>query len=113
MTLIFVYLLLTAAIVLEIAGSLCLQASQGWSKLAYGGCAVLCYAGAAYLLGLVLKYMSLNVVQAIWSATGTLGVCLIAVYVYHQKLDWAAFLGIALIIVGILLICLKSAVTFQ
>ncbi|MNL88464.1 Multidrug transporter EmrE [compost metagenome] len=57
---------------------------------------------------MVVKTMPLGIVYAIWSGMGIVLVSIAAVFVYQQKLDWPAVLGMGLIIAGVLVINLLS-----
>jgi len=52
--------------------------------------------------------MPVGVAYAIWSALGIVFVTLIGTIVFHQKPDLPAILGIALIVVGVVVINLFS-----
>ncbi|MNF07804.1 Multidrug transporter EmrE [compost metagenome] len=52
--------------------------------------------------------MPLGIVYAIWSGMGIVLVSIAAVFVYQQKLDLPAVLGMGLIIAGVLVINLLS-----
>lgn len=59
-------------------------------------------------LSMVVKSMPLGIVYAIWSGMGIVLVSVAAVFVYQQKLDWPAIVGMGLIIAGVLVINLLS-----
>ena len=52
--------------------------------------------------------MSIGIVYAIWSGAGVVLVALIGKIFFQQQLDFAAQVGIGLIIVGVLVINLLS-----
>ncbi|MNT61864.1 Multidrug transporter EmrE [compost metagenome] len=66
------------------------------------------YGVAFWGLSMVVKTMPLGIVYAIWSGMGIVLVSIAAVFVYQQKLDWPAVLGMGLIIAGVLVINLLS-----
>ena len=68
---------------------------------------------AGFLLAFVLKYMAVGIVYATWAGIGIALVCIFSVILWGQRFDAAALGGIALIVAGVLLITLKSEVTFQ
>ncbi|PYB30812.1 multidrug efflux SMR transporter SsmE, partial [Serratia marcescens] len=69
---------------------------------------VLGYGVAFWGLSMVVKSMPLGIVYAIWSGMGIVLVSVAAVFVYQQKLDWPAIVGMGLIIAGVLVINLLS-----
>ncbi|WP_213977441.1 multidrug efflux SMR transporter SsmE, partial [Serratia marcescens] len=72
---------------------------------------VLGYGVAFWGLSMVVKSMPLGIVYAIWSGMGIVLVSVAAVFVYQQKLDWPAIVGMGLIIAGVLVINLLSKAT--
>ncbi|XOT97562.1 SMR family transporter, partial [Alcaligenes pakistanensis] len=66
------------------------------------------YAGAFYFLSLSLRVMPVGVAYAIWSGVGIVLISLIGWVVFKQKLDLAAMIGIAFIVVGVLIVNLFS-----
>ncbi len=98
------YLFLLLAIVTETAATMALQASQQFTRIGPSLLVILGYGASFYFMALTLKVMPVGIVYAIWSG---LGVVLIAVFgfvIFGQKLDLPALIGLALIIVGILVI---------
>ncbi len=107
------YALLTAAIVSEVIATLLLKLSDGLTKWWWAMVSVFFYSIAGLLLSLILKYMAVGVVYAIWAGVGIALVCIASVVLWGQRFDAAALGGIALIVAGVLLITLKSGVTLQ
>lgn len=62
------------------------------------------YAAAFVLLALVLKSMSVGVVYAIWAGTGTALVAVVSALFLGEAIEWPAWLGICLIVVGVVLV---------
>ena len=98
------YLLLAFAILAETIGTTALQASQQFTKVVPSIIVVLAYATAFYLLALALKYIPVGIAYAIWSGLGILFITIIGLIVFGQKLDFAAILGILLILCGLIVI---------
>lgn len=59
-------------------------------------------------LSQVVKVMPLGIAYAIWSGLGIVLVSVAAIYIYNQKLDLPAIIGMLLIITGVLVINLFS-----
>ena len=102
---------LTMAIVAEVIATTMLKASEGFTRLWPSLLVVLGYGGAFWGLSMVVKSMPLGIVYAIWSGMGIVLVSVAAVFVYQQKLDWPAIVGMGLIIAGVLVINLLSKAT--
>ena len=107
------YAFLTVAIISEVIATLLLKFSDGLTRWWWAIISVFFYAIAGLLLSLVLKYMAVGLVYAIWAGIGIALVCIASVLLWGQRFDAAALGGIALIVVGVLLITVKSGVTLQ
>jgi small multidrug resistance pump len=107
------YPFLAVAIFSEVVATMLLKLSDGLSKWWWAIASVFLYAIAGVLLSFVLKYMAVGLVYAIWAGVGITLVCMASVVFLGQRLDVAALGGVALITAGVLLITLKSGVTFQ
>lgn len=97
------WLLLGAAIVVEVAATLSLRASQdhsAWLAVVVAG-----YIGAFVLLTLVLRAgLSIGVAYGIWGALGTVGTAVLAAAIFGDPFTWPIGVGIGLIIAGVLLV---------
>ncbi|WP_367998065.1 SMR family transporter [Shimia thalassica] len=102
------YLLLIAAVLMETIGTSALQASQQFSRLWPSVIVVMAYAVSFYLLAMTLKFLPVGITYAIWSGFGIVFIAVIGYFVFGQKLDLPAVLGMGLILVGILVIHLFS-----
>lgn len=102
------YLLLLAAVVTETIGTSALQASQQFTRFWPAVTVVVAYSISFYLMGLTLKYIPVGITYSIWSGFGIVFIAIIGYFVFNQKLDLPAVLGMALIIVGILIIHMFS-----
>ena len=99
--------LLVAAIVVEVAATLSLRASQddsAWLIVVVAG-----YTGAFVLLTLVLRAgLSIGVAYGIWGALGTVGTAVLAAVIFGDPFTAPIAGGIGLIIAGVLLVELGS-----
>ena len=102
------YVHLVIAIVMEVIGTSALKATQGFTVLLPSLIVVGGYALAFYFLSLTLKVMPVGVTYAIWSGLGVVLVAVVAAVVYRQIPDLWAMLGIALILMGVIVINLLS-----
>ena len=96
------------AVIAETIGTSALQSSQQFTRLWPSVLVVIAYAISFYLLALTLKYMPVGIMYAIWSGLGIVLIAGIGFFYFGQKLDGPAFLGLALIISGIVVIHLFS-----
>ena len=102
------WLLLVLAIVLEVIGTSALKASDGFTRLWPSLVVAASYAGAFYLLALVLRTIPVGVTYGIWSGVGIVLICIIGWIAFDQRLDFPALAGIGLILAGVLVINLLS-----
>lgn len=100
------YLLMS--IVAEVIATTSLKASDGFTRLLPSIIVVVGYSISFFGLSQVVKMMPLGIAYAIWSGLGIVLVSVSALFLYQQKLDWPAILGILLIISGVLVINLLS-----
>ena len=99
---------LAIAIVSEVVATSALKATEGFSRLAPWGLVAVGYALAFFFLSLTLRTIPLGIAYAIWAGVGVALVALVGWIVYHQSLDTAAFVGIALIVSGVIVLNLFS-----
>lgn len=98
------YFHLGVAILAEIVATSALKASDGFSRLVPALIAVAGYAVSFYFLSLALRAIPLGIAYALWSGVGIVLLAIIGWVWYRQSLDAPAFLGLGLIIAGIVVI---------
>lgn len=98
----WVYLIV--AIAGEVAGTLCLKASDGFTRLWPTLGAVAGYAVAFWFLAQVLRTIPIGVAYAVWSGLGVALVTLLGLVLFGQRLDGAAIVGIGLIVAGVVVL---------
>jgi len=108
MSLALAYTYLIVAIVAEVIGTTALKASAGFTRLWPSLLTAASYALAFYLLALTLRVLPTGIAYAIWSGVGIVLVSLASWFVYRQALDFAAMLGMGLIIAGVVVLNLFS-----
>ncbi|MEP5759673.1 MAG: SMR family transporter [Litoreibacter sp.] len=102
------YLFLIVAVISETIGTASLQSSQQFTKLWPSIFAILSFLVALYFMSLALKVIPVGILYAMWSGLGIVSISVIAWIAFDQRLDFAAMLGIALILAGIMTIHLFS-----
>ena len=105
------YLILALAVLAETIGTTALQASQQFTRLWPSLLVVIAYGVSFWLLAQTLRVMPVGVVYALWSGLGILLIAGIGLFVFGQRLDLPAMVGIGLILTGILVIHLFSDTT--
>ncbi|MDP3339594.1 multidrug efflux SMR transporter [Frigidibacter sp.] len=102
------YIYLLIAVLFETFGTSCLQASQQLTRFWPSVGIVVGFGGAFWFFMQVLKVIPLGVTYALWSGIGIVLISASGYFVFGQKLDLWAVVGIALIIAGIAVINLLS-----
>jgi len=98
------YLYLTIAIVAEVIATSALKASDEFTKIVPSAVVVIGYVIAFYCLSIVLRTIPVGIAYALWSALGMVLIALVGLFVFQQKLDLPAIMGIFLIISGVIVI---------
>lgn len=98
------YLFLGVAILSEVFATSCLKASNGFTRLLPSVVTVLGYGTSFYFLSLTLAAIPTGVAYAIWSGVGIVLISIVGWVVFKQTLDAPAFLGMALIAAGVIVI---------
>ena len=96
------YLFLALAIVFEVIGSSFLKLSDGFSKIIPSAVVLISYGICFYFFSLSLKTINLGFAYAIWGGLGIVLTTLISVFIFKEKLDIAAIVGITLIVSGVM-----------
>ncbi|PXY95399.1 QacE family quaternary ammonium compound efflux SMR transporter [Frischella perrara] len=105
------YLFLFLAIFFEIIGTSFLKLSNQFTNIGQTIVAIGAYLIAFFFLSLVLKTIPIGIAYAIWSGVGIICITLIGLLVFKQNLDFPAFLGLTLIILGVIIINIFSKTT--
>ena len=98
------YLFLSLAIVFEVIATSFLKLSNGFSHLPASLVVVIGYGLAFYFLGLTLKYLPIGLTYAIWAGVGIVLLAIIGMVFFKQVPDLAGWIGMALIISGVIVI---------
>ena len=98
------YVHLSMAICAEVAGTLALRYSHGFMKPLPSLIVIFAYSLAFYMLSLALRNIPVGIAYAIWSGVGTAIVAIAGTVLFGERLTIAAVAGLALIIVGVILL---------
>ncbi|WP_017937564.1 SMR family transporter [Zestomonas thermotolerans] len=103
------YVYLAIAIAAEVIATSSLKAVKGLSTPLPLLLVLVGYGISFWMLILVMRSLPVGIVYAIWSGLGIVLVSLVALFLYGQRLDLPAMLGIGLIIGGVVVINLFSS----
>ncbi len=101
--------MLSIAILAEVIGTVALKSAAGFTKPLPSLVVIAGYGLAFFLLARVVQTIPLAVAYAVWSGAGIALIGIIGWVFIGQKLDWAALMGIGLIISGVVVINLFSS----
>lgn len=93
----------------EVLGTVSLKLSRGFTKPVPSTFVVLGYGLSFYTLALLLKQgVPIGIIYAVWSGLGTVAIVIIGVWLWNEKLSLPIIIGIALVIIGVVLINLAA-----
>ncbi|MGN6300875.1 MAG: DMT family transporter [Angustibacter sp.] len=95
------WLLLSLAIGTEIAATVSLKASEGFTRLVPSIIVVVGYVASFALLARALRTIEVGVAYAIWSAVGTAAVAVLGILLFGESATLAKAFWIGVIIVGV------------
>ena len=81
-----------------------LKSTEGFTRLWPSLLVIVGYGAAFYFMTVSLRVLPLGIMYAIWAGAGIVLVALLGWVLYRQALDIPAIIGIALIIVGVVVI---------
>lgn len=102
------YVYLIVAILFEVVATTALKQTEGFTRLLPSLVSIGGYALAFYFLSLPLRTMPVGIVYAIWCGAGIIFITIIGWVWFRQSLDLPALAGMALIMVGVIVINLWS-----
>lgn len=98
------YIFLLLAIIFETAGTTLLKFSEQFTKLIPSIASMVCYLASLVLLGLCLKTIPIAVAYATWSALGIALITISGVVFFKQVPDLGAYIGLLLIVSGVVVL---------
>lgn len=104
MHLLSLYWPLLVAILFEVVATSALQASAQFTKPLPTAIMVIGYLGAFYFLSLTLRHIPVGIAYAIWSGLGIVLISLIGLFLFKQRLDIPAIIGLVFIVTGVIII---------
>jgi len=102
------WILLVAAIVLEVLGTTNMKLSEGFSKLVPSVLVLFFYALSIVALTFAVNRLDVSVAYAVWSGMGTALVAMIGIWFFQESLSTMKLIALGLIIVGVAMLHLTS-----
>ena len=104
MTLTQAYILLMVSILLEITATGSLKATEGFTRWIPSFISVIAISGCMFLMSHVMKILPVGITYATWSGVGIVALTLIGIFKYKQVPNLTTILGLALIVVGVIIV---------
>ncbi|NOU90533.1 EamA family transporter [Paenibacillus sp. LMG 31460] len=98
-----------AAVFTKLIGTSMLKASEGFTKLYPSLFTIVAFIISFFFISLALKTLPLNMTYAIWSGVGAVATALISVLIWKEKINTGSIIGIALIVIGVVVLNLFGA----
>jgi small multidrug resistance pump len=93
-------ILLTIAILAEVAGTVALKYTDGFTNLGPSALVVAGYGLSFWMLALVLRDLPIGLTYAVWAAVGTALIAAIGIFAFGEPATTMKLLSLALIIAG-------------
>ena len=93
-------ILLTIAILAEVAGTVALKYADGFTNLGPSALVVAGYGLSFWMLALVLRDLPIGLTYAVWAAVGTALIAAIGIVAFGEPATTMKLLSLALIIAG-------------
>ena len=93
-------ILLTIAILAEVAGTVALKYTNGFTNLGPSALVVAGYGLSFWMLALVLRDLPIGLTYAVWAAVGTALIAAIGIVAFGEPATTLKLLSLALIIAG-------------
>jgi small multidrug resistance pump len=98
------WVLLCAAIGIEVAATAALPRTAGFRDPGWTLAVVAGYAASIWLLTVVVERMPVSVAYAVWAGLGTAGIAVVGYLFLGESLDWVKVGAIGLIILGVVVL---------
>jgi small multidrug resistance pump len=100
------WLVLAASVVSEVAGTVALKRSAGFTKPFPAAMACCFYLVAVWLMSLSMRHLEVGVTYAVWAASGTAVIALVGMAFYGEQVAALKLWGLLLVTVGVILLSL-------
>ncbi len=102
------WILLTFAIVLEVAGTTNMKLSEGFSNLVPSVLVIFFYALSIIALTFAVNRLDVSVAYAVWSGMGTALVAMIGLWFFQESVTSVKVVALGFIIVGVVMLHLTD-----
>ncbi|WP_276731276.1 multidrug efflux SMR transporter [Bacillus sp. (in: firmicutes)] len=95
------WVFLCLAILFEVAGTVSMKLSSGFTKLIPSVLLVIFYGGSLFFLTLTLKSIDVSVAYAVWSGMGIVLITVVGFLFFQENVNVMKLISIGLIIAGV------------
>ena len=104
MNLTYSYIFLAFAIVLEITGTSFVKDTSGFTRWVPSIICLVTICFSYYLMSHVVGYIPIGITYANWSGVGIAAITIIGIFKYNQVPNIPTIIGLALIIIGVVIV---------
>ena len=108
MNLTYAYIFLFVAIIFELISTSSLKDTYGFTKLYPSMIVIVALCICLYLMSHSMKFIPVGIVYASWAGLGIVAITIIAVLKYNQMPNIPTIIGIALIVIGVVVVNLMN-----
>ncbi|OOG83449.1 hypothetical protein B0E41_13100 [Hydrogenophaga sp. A37] len=102
------WVVLSASVVSEVAGTVALRYSSGFTKLLPTALAGFCYVVAIWLMAVAMRQLEMGLTYAVWAASGTAAIALVGIAFYGEPTSALKLVGLSLVVLGVVLLNLGA-----
>ena len=96
------WILLIAAICMEVCGTTCMKLSQGFTKIVPSVLIFVFYAASFTLMTFAIKKLDLSLTYAIWSGVGIFLIAVIGLFWFKEPMTLLKVISMVLVIAGVI-----------
>ena len=108
MNLTHAYIFLVIAIIFELISTSSLKDTYGFTRLYPSIIVIVALCICLYLMSHSMKFIPVGIVYASWAGLGIVAITIIAVLKYNQMPNIPTMIGIALIVIGVVVVNLMN-----
>ena len=108
MNLTYAYIFLVLAIAFEVLSTSFLKDTNGFTKLYPSLIVIIALCICLFLMSHTMKFIPVGIVYASWAGLGIVAITIIAVLKYNQMPNIPTMIGIALIVIGVVVVNLMN-----
>ena len=108
MNLTYAYIFLVIAIIFELISTSTLKDTYGFTRLYPSIIVIVALCICLYLMSHSMKFIPVGIVYASWAGLGIVAITIIAVLKYNQTPNIPTIIGIALIVIGVVVVNLMN-----